>query len=327
MQVPSLSHPLGMMVAMDALFDLSERQHGFVLRGDAALLGLSPAAVRHLVRRGEWIPEGRRLLRRAGAPWTKASPLMRAALDAGPGSVVSHSTAAAWWGLPGFDLLDIHVTRPRGMTCAPAAFAQHLHQVLDLSCDQVTVLDGIPIVRPERLAFELCGSVHPLRAARAIETGWSKGLFSGDSLRRVHAELAERGRKGTVVMREFLEARPPGWVPPASGLEGRVRDILVEAGLGQFRRQVDVGADHWVGRVDFLHDFLPLIVEVQSERYHEALLDKQHDAVRKANLEAAGFIVVEIWDSAVWYRRHEVVDAVRSGLRLARANLHLSASP
>jgi very-short-patch-repair endonuclease len=232
--------------------------------------------------------------------------------------VISHGTAAAWWGLPGFDLLTIHVTRPRGISGCPATFAHRLHQVLDLSSDQITVLDGVPIVRPERMAFELCASMHPMRAARAIDTGWSKGLFSGPSLRRLHDELGGQGRNGTCVMRQILDDRPPGYVPPASGLEGRFAAIVAEAGLGTFRRQVDVGEDRWVGRVDFLHDSLPLVVEVQSERYHEALLDQAHDAVRRAALEAAGFVVVEVWDTDVWHRRQVVIAAVRA----ATAKLH-----
>ncbi len=299
---------------------IAEAQHGFVGRVPLRALGVSSKALRGEVSRGEWVREGPRVLRRAGAPWTKASPLMRAVLDAGPGAVLSHHTAAAWWGLPGFSLGTIHITRPRGVTGVRPVFADRLHEVLDLSSEQITVLDGIPIVRPERLAFELFASAHPLRAARAVETAWSKRLLSGRSLRRVHDELAARGRTGTVALREFLATHPDGWIPPASGLEARVAQILAEGGLGRFRRQVDLGdGTRWVGRVDLVHEQLPLVVEVQSERYHEALLDRAHDAARRAALEAAGFVVVEIWDTAAWYRRAEVLEVVRDGLRRARA--------
>ena len=76
-------------------------------------------------------------------------PLMRAVFDAGPGAVVSHTTAAAWWGLPGFDLLTVHITRPLGAPPgAPTEFADHVHEVLDLTADQVTVLDGVPAGGP-----------------------------------------------------------------------------------------------------------------------------------------------------------------------------------
>ncbi len=302
----------------DALHELAARQHGFITRADARVAGLSKFALYHRVERGDWTPHGPRVLHRTGTPWTRASPLMRAVLDAGPGAVISHTTAASWWGLPGFDLLTVHVTRPRGLTGAPSTFAHELHEVLTLSAAQVTVLDGVPIVKPERAIFELCATTHPLRAARALDTGWTKSLYSGDSLRRIHKELARRGRSGTVVLRELLRARPPGWIPPASNLEARFASIMREALLGEWRRQVDLGDNaHWCGRVDFKSSKWPVVVEVQSERYHSALTDQAHDAARRERLEDAGLIIVEVWDTQIWHARWEVIAAVREGIRLA----------
>jgi very-short-patch-repair endonuclease len=294
------------------LLGLAEVQHGFVRREDARVGGLSRKAERGLVGRGEWEPAGPRLLRRTGAPMTAAAGLMRAVLDAGPGAVVSHRTAAAWWGLPGFDLLRPHVTRPRGITSAPPTFGQVLHEVSALSSTQVTVLDGIPIVRPERMAFDLFATEHPLRATRATETAWAKGLLSGPSLAAVLDELAERGRTGTVATRAFLESHDDLWVPPATNLESRFAAIMREVLLGPFRRQIDLGDDRWVGRVDFVHERFPLVVEVQSDRYHRALLDRAHDAARRGRLEDAGFVVVEVWDHEVWHDKDAVVARVRA---------------
>lgn len=324
----STSHPDGTMADMDLderLCELAEQQHGFVRVDQARALGLTWEAQRHRVDRGDWEQVGPRLLRRTGAPWSRACPLVRAVLDAGPGAVLSHTTAAAWWGM-GFDLRPIHVTRPRGATSAPARFADRLHQVLDLTGDQVTVLDGVPIARPERVALELFGLVHPDRAARAVEVGWSRRLYDGSVLRQIHEQLADRGRKGTVAMREFLEQRPPGWVPPASALEARVAQILRDACLGRWRRQVDLGGDRWCGRVDLLHESLPLVVEVQSERYHAALLDREHDARRAAALRAAGFTVVEVWDTEVWHHPDVVEARVEAAVRELRARQHQLAS-
>jgi very-short-patch-repair endonuclease len=308
------------MNADHELYELAARQLGFVTRADVRTMGLSRKAMRHRIASGDWVAHGPRVLQRAGAPWVRGSPLLRALLDAGPGAVLSHGTAAAWWGLPGFDLRTIDVTRPRGVTGTPVAFADRLHEVLTLGADHVTVLEGIPIVRPERVILELCASAHPARAERALDTAWSKGLCSGGSLRRVHTELAKSGRDGIVLMRELLAARPPGWVPPASGLEARFMAISREACLGEWRRQVDLGSEHlWYGRVDFISTVLPLVVEVQSERYHAALTDQAHDAARRANLEAGGFTVVEVWDNQLWHAKAEVVAAVRAGIRRAHS--------
>jgi very-short-patch-repair endonuclease len=186
-----------------------------------------------------------------------------------------------------------------------------LHEVVDLTDRQVTVLDGVPVVRPERALFELFGSAHPLRAARAAETAWAKGLVSGPSLAAVFDELAGRGRAGTVAMREFLERHDSMWTPPASNLEARFAELVRSHGLGPYRRQVDLGDDHWVGRVDFLHERFPLVVEVQSERYHTALLDRAHDARRLAALAAGGFTVVEVWDREIWHDTSALVHRIR----------------
>jgi very-short-patch-repair endonuclease len=300
------------------LLDLAARQRGFIRTDDALLLGVSDKTRRGWVRRNEWECDGKRLLHRTGAPIDNGAKLMRAVLDAGVGAVLGNEPAGAWWGLPGFDLLKVELLRPRGISGASSSYGATIHEVLDLSSNQVTVLDGIPIVRPERLAFDLMARANPKRAARAIETAWAKRLLSGASLRATFDELAGRGRKGTVAMREFLDTHPVDWVPPASNLEARFAEIMRGAWLGDWRRQIDVGATHWVGRVDFLNDRLPVIVEVQSERYHTALLDVAADAKRTADLEAAGFVVVEVRDTWIWHDRPRVVAAVRSAVDAAR---------
>lgn len=83
------------------------------------------------------------------------------------------------------------------------------------------------------------------------------------------------------------------------------------------RCQVDLGDEHgWCGRVDFV-DPSPAfgrrrgLIEVQSERYHSALVDVRADSVRLARLQAAGFVVGTVEDFQVWHRRAEVVAEVR----------------
>jgi very-short-patch-repair endonuclease len=258
------------------------------------------------------------VLHHKGAPRSKHYFVMRAVLDAGPGAVLSYTPAVAWWGLPGYDLRHLHTTRPRGITSSPAAFAQ-LHEVKMLRPQDVTVLDGIPIVRPERAILELCASVHPERAARALDAAWSRRLLSGRSCRVFLDAMAASGRNGIVVLRQLLETRGDDYVPPASNLEGRARDILAGAGLGEWRRQVDTGGETWTGRVDFRHAVLPAIIEVQSERYHKALTDTADDERRLKQLKADGFAVAEVWDTEVWLHKEVVLAKARAAIAEARA--------
>ena len=81
------------------------------------------------------------------------------------------------------------------------------------------------------------------------------------------------------------------------------------------RRQVDSGGDtEWTGRVDLRHERLPLIVEIQSEKYHTALCDHDADRRRIAKLEADGFVVLEITDLMVWSQPGEFIDRVRAAV-------------
>jgi very-short-patch-repair endonuclease len=103
-------------------------------------------------------------------------------------------------------------------------------------------------------------------------------------------------------------------VPPASGLEARVIEILARAGLPPMRRQVDTGDEvRWIGRVDLRDEHLPLVLEIQSERFHTSLLDRQLDRERIGRLRHGGLTVVEILDDEVWHNPDRVVAKVRAG--------------
>src|SRR5439155_5242771 len=122
----------------------------------------------------------------------------------------------------------------------------------------------IPVVRPELAAYQMCGRVSPLRAARIFDNFAARGLLSGRSARACLDDLAERGRNGTVVYREIIKARGDDYVRPASNLEARVKELAEEAGL-ELRRQVNLGDEQFDGRVDFYEDEARVIFEVQSE--------------------------------------------------------------
>ena len=100
------------------------------------------------------------------------------------------------------------------------------------------------------------------------------------------------------VMR-LLDDRGPHWIAPASNLESRVNQLLRARGLGEVRRQVNLGGHTWLGRVDFLHP-VGVVIEVQSERFHAALTSQRDDAFRLAALRREGLTVVEVWDSEIW---------------------------
>jgi very-short-patch-repair endonuclease len=284
-----------------AAVELSERQHGVVAAWQLRALGATATEVDRLRRATPgWAAATSRVLLRGGSAATDDRSLMAAVLDASPGAVVSLTSAAAIWDAPGFRIDPIHVVRHRGISRRPSPLAT-VHEVVDLLPQHIKLVRGIPVISPARTVCELAAVEHRDRVERVLDRFWSRGLLDGITFDRTVRELAGRGRAGSTVFRELNDARGPGYRPPDSGQERRFEQILIRYGERPMRRQVDVGGDEWTGRVDHLDEELPLIVEVQSERYHRSLVDRASDERRIAALRAAGFRVLEIWDTDLWH--------------------------
>jgi hypothetical protein len=305
------------MSGLSVINQMASRQHGVALAYEAHTRGVAREELRHLVRTGRVDRVTRRVLRVPGAPRTDLQAVLTAVLDAAPGAFACGHTAAALWQVAGYRLMPVHVVRPRGISGRRSSLAV-LHEVKRLLPHHVTVLEDVPVVRPERMVLDLCASEHPRRAARALDDAWRRRLLSGRSLRALVDETSVQGRPGLGVLRALLDERGDDYVPPASNLERRFAAIVTQAGLPDMRRQVDSGDDdRWVGRVDFRDARLPLVVEIQSETFHSALTDRLDDEARLSALRTAGFEVVEITEEQVWHRPREVVRAVQE----ARARL------
>ncbi len=297
---------------------IARRQHGLVTREQCRAIGLREASIRSLVRSRFLVPRGERVLRCNGAPGTNLAEAMTAVLDAGDGALLSHHSAAALWGLPGFSLQDLHVSIPRRGSPFRSSFAT-VHRHRALAHVRATSFQDIPVVRPEVVVIQMSAHLHPHRLERLLDRAWSERLLSGPSLQAVVDRIPTKGLAGIAVVRELLDRRGPDYVPPASGLEGRVKQILTRGGLPSMSRQVDVGeADHWCGRVDFLDRERGIVLEVDSEKFHASLVDRESDVARDRRLEEAGFVVGRVTDLQVWHHPDEVVAAVRSLHQRAR---------
>ena len=300
----------------DPLADLAERQHGVISMAQARGLGYDARALDKLQHTRPWERATAEVLRRVGAPKGRGQKAMIATLDAGPGAVLSHRSAASWWGVFGPHLTPIHVSRT-SRSHRRSEVAAVIHTVRLQPSTWVTKLDGVPIARPELVALQLFATCREDTAERWVEALWSLRLLDGRSLIRFVEQMGARGRNGTAGVRRYLEPRGPDYVPAASGLEVRTMQILREDGI-EVRRQVDTGDEvHWTGRVDFLVVGAPVVIEVQSERHHTALVDRESDDRRLAALRRAGFTVVEVTDTDVWSTPWVVVERVRTALRVA----------
>jgi very-short-patch-repair endonuclease len=294
---------------------LAERQHGLVARWQLREIGLTHQQVTRLPRGGGWERVGSSVLRRAGSPRSATQGALAAVLDAGPKAFLSYESACAHWGHKGCRLHPHQVLALRSNT--GRTFLGQVHFCKHIPERWFTVLDGVPVVRPELLALQLFASMSVGRATRLVDSLWARRLVDHTAIGGLLTSLSASGRNGIVALRAYYEARGDLWTPPASGLESRLMNLAELAGV-PLRRQVDLGdGQRWLGRVDFVHVSRPFLVEVQSELHHSALVDQQADAARIQALRAAGFVVETVWEHDLWTNAASVVEQLRSGERLS----------
>jgi hypothetical protein len=300
---------------MDDIHDLSARQHGVFSVAQARRAGFSRSAIRHRRDEGIWISVAPRVLRVRGTPITPRSTLMAAVLSSGDDTVVSHESAAALFGLPGFALLPPHVTVLRRPRDVPGTT---VHQTFCLPPHHRAVVAGIPVTSLARVLFDLAGHLDPRRAARVLDLALGQRRVTLPPIDRVLADLAERGRDGTALVRELLDARREGYVAPESELEARFVELVAGTELPRPDAQVDLGdAEGWIGRVDFLWRTARLVVELDGAAYHGGLLDQEADRARDQRLTDAGWTVKRLtWDDVV-RQPSRTVGELRDALQLA----------
>lgn len=295
-------------------------QHGVLSRRQLLAVGIDSRRLRALQRRGtiECMTDG--VIRLAGAPETTHQTVMAAVLDAPPGAIASHQTAAFLWNLPGFDLpRETHVTIPRQGAPQRHKLAV-IHFQKDLPMSEVVLRHGIPTTTPTMTIFHLGAVLHPARVERAFDHAVVRRLTSGDRLAELTDLIGARGRNGTRLARE-LARRHEGRPPPESGLENRVDWLGTQAGIS-LERQVRVGREHLVGRADFRVAGTKGLIEAQSILYHSSPLDSAADQTRIARFLAAGFSVLTIWDYQAFHYPDSVIRAMGEFVRDLRANKH-----
>jgi len=299
----------------DEVLALASKQFGAVERAHASALGWTARQQRSAVTRGDWKVASKRVLVRTGSPESFERDAMVALLDAGPGSVLGFTTSIAQYRVPGFPRYPIHVSRPRGGRSRKSTVAI-VHQPTYLPSHHLLVVNGLPCTSPTRALFDLAHmkDIHPERLKRAVNSAWADRLTSRELLVRMEKEWCEQGRRGSAFMHEYLEERPVGWTPPASRLEGRFIQLIVEAGMPAPTSQANVGDDEsWIGRVDCRDpEFPKLLAEIDSDRFHIAPLDAASDESRDDRLAAAGFTIVRFTEFKVWHRPNEVVNEWRA---------------
>jgi hypothetical protein len=210
-----------------------------------------------------------------------------------------------------------------------------LHETAWLPPEHIETVRGLPVTTVPRTVFDLAGmttfhwsrnpdvrerqmAVHAKRVGRLLDTTLQRFGNTVEAQNLVLAGLGRKGRAGTAVMRVVMAERTGHYVPTESELEDLFLEVCRAFGLPTPERQIEVGNDRPIGRVDFVFRAARLIVEVDGRPWHDSVTDIVSDNWRDLELEAAGWTVVRL-------RWRQLVDDPERVVRLLEQRLALAA--
>jgi very-short-patch-repair endonuclease len=303
------------MAAMGELHEYAARRDGVFCLADARSFDLTDAQIRRQ-REREWRTLFDGVYIYAGAPLTPRALLRAACLAAAPNAAVSHRSGAFIYEVPGGRADLAELTSFRWLRCTQPGLIVHESNRIDPV--DIRLIDGIPVMRPERVLIELA-SIY--RSPDFIETVLHamrrKRLVTYDSTVATFQRLAKRGRGGIRVTRTVLERWDPNLKATESPPETALFQILRSAALGtsvvpQFEILDEKGV--FVARPDVALPERKIAVEYDSDQEHTDEISLARDNARRNRLMAHGWIVVIARRADVRSGGAHVIAAIRAHL-------------
>lgn len=301
--------------------ELARQQQSLVTTKQLSKTGWTRSSIRHAVDSGHFERISPSVYRMGGVTDSPAQQALAAVLDIDRNAAVSHGSAASLWDVPGYRLSPIDVTANRSSLGRVYPLATIHVPTFDVT-PHVVQLDGVPVLSPIATVWSLAtsGTCHPKRLERTIDTMWARRLLTGRTLEESLVIFGKRGRRGTVLIRELAGARPADYVAPESGLESRFQDLMKKKRIRGFERQGNLGSEtEWLGRVDFVDYGHKIVVQIDGDRFHSALLDSEADHRQTEALRAAGWQVLRFTEWQLWQDSQAITTAVRAAQTWARA--------
>lgn len=219
--------------------------------------------------------------------------LLAAVLACGPGSAISHLSAAVLWGLRDVPPVVIDVI-------VPCETGRKVDGIRARRCryptpDELTLRQGIPCTTPSRTLVDLAGVLSYKSLRRAVEQAAVVELLDLADLDLAIAQA--KGRRGVRTLMAILSTwRSGNGKTPRlrSPLEARILPMLIEAHLPRPRCNVEMRIDSHRLQVDLLWEEQRLVIETDGEETHGTRAAFQRDRWRDQVLISAGYRVARI---------------------------------
>jgi hypothetical protein len=297
------------------LAPLAARQHGVVSREQLRRAGLTEYAIGAAVERGRLHRVFRGVYAYGRPDIGEPGRLMAAVLACGPGTVVSHRSAAALMGLIDRGPAVIDVIAPgsggRGIDGIRA------HRAPPPGRSEVGTFAGIPCTSPARTLVDLAGVAGERTLRGAFERAAAKKLLD---VAAVEAATAP-GRRGIGTLRklvgEWRRAAPVAKKGKLkSPLEAMVLPLLASRGIEMPRPNSPVTlADGSRIEVDFLWDERRLALEADSRDFHGTEVAFERDRWRDRELLRVGYSTLRVTKLQAEHEAEAIADAIVARFR------------
>jgi very-short-patch-repair endonuclease len=292
------------------------RQHdGIVARPTLVDLGVSHAALRQMIMRGEIRRLGTGVYA-SGHVRIERRQLLQAVCQRNHDLAIGFTTAGQMWDLRKMRDPRIHVLVPHG--CSPQLHGAIVHRCRDVADTDVVVLaNGLRVTSPARTLFDASSIIGVTRTESALEQALDGGLVSFPAMVELCERLAKQARPGSWQMRSVLRGRPAWERAVQSDLEKRVLDAIRRRGLPLPIPQFElVLPDGKTIRFDFAWPAVKVALEVDHPFWHGSREAQHRDKKRDRTAIAMGWRVLRMTDWDVQTGMNQVAEDLRAALRM-----------
>lgn len=267
---------------LDRLCQLAQEQSSLITATQAAGLGVNRNALDNLVHRGWLRPERRNVYAVNGAPSSRWTPIVAAALAAGPNAVISHQTAA---GIHDFDHIragdEVHLTLAEKDRRRLKDVLIHLSG--PIAAPDYTIRRGVRLATPAQTVVDLASERTALPIAQVVDDCLVHRRFTIPELVECMSRQPTR-RRGTSALLAIVNERS-GMPVGDSMLEQRVIPSLTP--LGPFEVQHQIVTDFGVIVVDVAWPWWKVAAEMDGRHVRWSSRSKFDKESRKLTWMAA----------------------------------------
>jgi very-short-patch-repair endonuclease len=265
---------------------IAESQAGLISVPQLREVGISDTSISEATARGHLHPVFHGVYSVGHRHLTVNARMLAATMACGPGSVVSHGTAAWMLGLRNWRPKEVDVIAPVEAGRKIAGIRRRF--VPPPVGAEIWRRNGVLVTSPARTIVDCAGILDQRGVGELIEQASVEGLLDVVAIDRVLDGPRRRGTKQLLIAVAPWRRYRRG-IKIRSRMEAKLLPLLTEAGLPipQTNAKLRIGGKTY--EVDFLWRDQKLVVETDGGRFHDNPAAGERDSARNHALTRAGY--------------------------------------